>query len=261
MSVQISVLIPSIRPTLLEGVYDSINKSFSGKWELVLASPYPLPDALKDKTNIIYIEDHGTPIRGRQRALIAATGEYICYAADDVVFYPNALNIAYESLKDKDYKTLVVGKYMEGEEENPFMQSDEYWKLYTHDPLKPIIPDGKRHYLLINTGLISRKLMLEIGGFDCKFEACAISCVDLSIRLQNYESKCILQNEAFFYATHLPGGQGDHGPIDRGQVMHDQPLLQAIYLDHRSKYRAAIDVNNWEKTSDYWERRYGPRKA
>ncbi len=254
---KISVLIPSIRANLLEGVYNSIAQSFSDDWELVLVSPYPLPEALKDKDNIVYIEDHGTPIRGRQRGLLASTGDYICYAADDVTFYPNSLDIAYKTIKDEPYNTIIVGKYLEGSQDNPFMQSDEYWYLYTHDLLKPMIPESKRHYLLINTGLISRELMLEVGGFDCSFEACAISCVDLSIRLQNYGAKCILQNQPIFHSTHLPGGQGDHESIDSAQVTHDQPLLLYRYLNNFD--RVKVDANNWINTPDWWERRWGKK--
>lgn len=260
MSYRISILIPSIRPHLLEGVYNSISKSFSGEWELILASPYPLPKSLADKTNVVYIKDDGTPIRGRQRALLAATGEYICYSADDCSFYPNSLDIAYNTIKDKDYKTIILGKYREGEEVNSFMDTDSYYFLMTHDFLKPIMMNIPRDYKLLNTGLISRKLILEIGGFDCKFEACAMACVDLSIRVQNYGCPIIIQNEPFFYATHLPLHLGDHSSIHTAQVCHDQPLFLAMYTDERSKHRTVIDVNNWEQTESWWVRRFGPKE-
>lgn len=257
LKVKISILIPSIRPHLLEGVYGSIEKSFHGEFELVIVSPYPLPKSLVHKTNILYIHDAGTPIRGRQRGLIACSGDYVCYTADDVTFYQNALDIAYNTIKDKDYKTIVLGKYREGEEQNSFMDTDSYYFLMTHDALKPIMHNVPRDYKLLNTGLMSRKLMLEIGGFDCKFEACAMACVDLSIRIQNYGCPIIIQNEPFFYATHLPMRLGDHAPIHNAQTTHDTPLFMAMYMDDRSKYRTTIDINNWEKASPWWIRRFG----
>lgn len=248
---------PTIRMHLLEGVYNSIKESFHGEWELVLITPYPLPEELKDKDNILYIKDDGNPIRCRQRGIIAARGEAICYAADDVTFYPNSLDIAYKTLINHDYKTVIVGKYLEGCEDNPFMKSDEYWFLYTHDFLKPIIRVNQRRYLLMNTGLMSKQLLMEIGGFDCSFEACAMACCDLSIRLQNYGVKCILQNEPIFHSTHLPVDAGDHALIHSAQVTHDQPRFLQMYLDPRSEFRTKIDVNNWEKTPDWWVRRFG----
>ena len=133
MNCQISVLIPSIRFNNLENVYNSLSNSFHRDWELVIVSPYPLPEVLKNKKNIIYIHDAGNPIRCRQIALINSTGEYICYAADDVTFYPNALDIAYTSIKDQDYKFVIVGKYMEGKEDNKVMKDDTYYYLITHD--------------------------------------------------------------------------------------------------------------------------------
>lgn len=260
MNPKISILIPSIRPHLMEGVYNSIEKSFHQEWELILISPYPLPSSLKEKNNIIYIHDAGTPIRGRQRGLLAATGDYICYAADDVTFYENSLDKAYATLKDKDYKIIILGKYREGEECNSFMDSDSYYFLFTHDSLKPIMNNIPRSYKLLNTGLMSRKLMLEIGGFDCKFETCAVSCLDLSIRLQNYECPIIIQNDPIFYATHLPMHLGDHSAIHEGQTKHDFPLFIQMYMDARYRHHTVIDINNWEKASDYWERRFGKKE-
>lgn len=254
---KISILMPSIRPSLLQGVYESIEKSCHVEWEIVLISPYAMPDFLKDKNNVQYIFDKGSPIRARQIGLIASKGDYICYAADDVTFYPNSLDIAYNTLKDKDYKSIVLGKYLEGEEDNPFMKSDEYYFLYTHDFLKPIMVNFPRDYKLLNTGLISRKVLLEIGGFDCMFEACAMSCVDLSIRLQNYGCPIIIQNEPIFHSTHLPYGQGDHEPIHIAQVGHDQPLFLMLYLDHKNKTRTIIPLDNWEKNPSIWKRRFG----
>lgn len=252
----ISILMPSIRTHLLEGVYNSISDSFHGDWELVLVSPYPLPDTLKDKINILYIKDAGNPIRCRQRGLVEAHGEYICYAADDVLFYPNSLDIAYNTIKDKDYKTIVLGKYREGNEDNPFMDSDEYYMLKTHDFLKQPM-QGLPDYMLLNTGLLSTKLMKEVGGFDCQFEACAMACVDLSIRVQNYGCKVIIQNEPIFKSTHLPGTIGDHEPIHNAQITHDQPLFLYLYLNPANKGRTIIPLDNWEKTPTRWIRRFG----
>src|SRR3990167_1741325 len=114
MTYDISVIVPSIRKYLLEKLYNSIEASFHGSWELVVASPYSLPEALMEKTNITYIKDLGTPIRGRQLCLIASKGKYICYAADDCTFIPNALDETFRLIKDEDFKTVILGKYSEG---------------------------------------------------------------------------------------------------------------------------------------------------
>lgn len=259
---KISVLMPSIRFELLENMYKSIESSFTlDQWELVIVSPYPLPDALKSKTNIIYIEDHGNPIRCRQRGLLACTGDYICYAADDVLFYPASLNLAYLTAIEGDYKRVIAGKYLEGSENNPEMRGDQYYNLNYHGLLQPIMKKFPAGYKLLNTGLISRKLMLEIGGWDCQFEACAMACVDLSIRLQTYGAEVILQNQPIFKSTHLYERSGDHQPIHDAQVSHDQPLFLSIYNDPSSINRTVIPLDTWEKTPSHWDRRFGPKNA
>lgn len=262
MTYDLSVLIPSIRSHLLEGVYNSIEKSFHGSWEMIIVSPYPLPKALEGKDNILYIKDAGTPIRARQIGLVNARGLYICYAADDVEFYPEVLDMAFKKLEGEDYKTVILGKYVEGDEVNAFMRSDKYYYLSTHDLLRDVmlrIPRGDK-YWLINTGLISTQLMKEIGGFDCQFEACAMACVDLSIRLQNYGVKVVVQQEPFFRSTHLPGVIGDHEPIHNAQVSHDQPMFMYMYLVENSDKRAVIDLDNWKYAPEWWERRFGRKE-
>jgi glycosyltransferase involved in cell wall biosynthesis len=256
----ISVLMPSIRSALLPGVYASIANSFHGKWELVIVSPYPLPDVLKNKSNIVYIEDHGSPIRARQIGLERARGDYICYAADDVLFYKNALDLAYGKLALAHYNDIVLGKYCEGSEANPYMRSDIYYLLSHHALLTETmsrIPGGDKYWLL-NTGLVSTHLMKLIGGFDCRFEACAMACVDLSIRLQNFGAEIIVQNEPFFHSTHLPGVMGDHEPIHVAQTTHDIPLFMDIYKEGGNN-RQIISLDNWQSAPDWWTRRFGEK--
>lgn len=258
--IAISVLMPSIRSSLLRGVYNSIASSFHGSWELVVVSPYPLPDDLKGLRNVVHVQDHGSPIRARQIGLEHARGEYICYAADDVLFFKNALDLAYAKVDLDDYKQIVLGKYCEGDEINPYMRSDIYYILSHHAPLVgPMsrIPGGDRYWLL-NTGLISTKLMKEIGGFDCRFEACAMACVDLSIRLQNYGAQIIVQQEPFFHSTHLPGIMGDHEPIHVAQTTHDMPLFAEMYKKDGAD-RKVINLDNWIDSPDWWTRRFGVR--
>lgn len=255
--VDISILIPSIRTILLKKVYNSIAGSFHGSWELVIVGPYPLPEELADKPNITYIEDWGSPIRSRQRGLIACKGDWVCYAADDCTFIENSLDKAFALIKDKDYKTVVLSKYSEGMVDNVETNKDEYYKLGYHEPHKALIARMGRDYYFINTGLVSREFMMEIGGFDCKFEACAMAVCDLSIRLQNEGATVIIQKETIFNSTHLPATMGDHGPIHRAQMEHDHPYFHVLYWNKENHNRGKININNWEKATARWKRRFG----
>lgn len=253
----ITVLVPSIRPHLLKNLYDSIANSFHGSWELVIVSPYYLPDTLKDNNNIQIIQDWGTPIRGRQRGLIASRGTYICYAADDCTFIPNALDESFRLIKDKDYKTVILGKYSEGMANNGETLSDEYYKLAYHAPHKVLMQKMGKDYYFINTGLVSREFMIELGGFDCQFEACAMACCDLSMRMQNAGATIILQKGGLFNSTHLAGHMGDHGSIHDAQLQHDMPLFYQIYWNPDNYERKVINIENWRKVPDRWDRRWG----
>lgn len=257
MNYDISVLIPSIRSNLLNKLYDSISKSFKGNWELVVISPYALPKYLMDRNNVKFITDFGSPIRCRQIGLIACGGKYICYAADDCTFLPDALDETFNLIKDKDYKTVVLGKYSEGMPNNIETLKDEYYKLSYHAPHKALMQRMGKDYYFINTGLVSKEFMMEIGGFDCSYEACAMACCDLSIRMQNEGAKIIVQKNGLFNSTHMAGTSGDHAPIHNAQMEHDHPLFQNTYWNPENFNRGKIDINNWEKAPDRWERRFG----
>ncbi len=263
MKYDITILIPGIRTELWEGVYKSIERSFKGTFELVLVGPYELPASLQNKKNITFIKSFMSPIACRQQGLLAAQGDWICYAADDVLFLEGSLDRALSIVAQNnfDYKTVVVGKYLEDVDhiktDNLLMRQDPYWSLSFHTGLKSILRPFMNNFYLINTGLVSRQLMFEIGGWDCQFEACAMACVDLSLRLQIYGCNPILQHEPIFQSTHLPGLMGDHAPIHNGQTQHDEPLFFQIWSNSRAINRAVISLNTWKLCPERWERRFG----
>lgn len=267
----ISVLIPGIRLPLWPEVYKSMERSFKGTWEIIFVgpnSPEEVLEQFKDihPDNIKFIQSFASPLICRQQALKAATGDYICYAADDVLFCENALDEAFVSLAGQECMNLVVGKYLEGEGSqhptNQVMRGNDYWYLRYHGFLHSTMDrfPGK-NYLLINTGLIPRKLMIDIGGWDCQFEACAMGCVDLSLRLQIYGAQCRLQHNPIFFSSHLQAHAGDHAPIHDGQTEHDMPLFLEIWKRPESSNRTTIELDNWKHYPARWERRFGPAKV
>lgn len=267
----ISVLIPGIRLNLWPQVYQSLEKSFSGTWEIVFVGPYTPEEVLETfkeihPDNIRYIQSYASPLVCRQQALCAAKGDFICYAADDVLFCEKSLDEAFIKLAGLDYMNLVVGKYLEGtgsqHPDNQVMRGDNYWHLKYHGFLHSTMArfPGK-DYFLINTGLISRKLMIDIGGWDCQFEACAMGCVDLSLRLQRFGAVCHLQHNPIFFSSHLNGEAGDHKPIHDGQVNHDMPLFLQIWARPEASYRTSIELENWKHYPARWERRFGAVKV
>lgn len=258
---KLSVLLSGIRALNWEKLYHSIGKSYTqADYELIIVSPYELPDILSKIPNIKWFHDYGSPTRCQQRALTYAKGEYINWAADDGFFTDGSMDIAFNSLGGEkwrcDYKTIIVGKYREGDGDTSAMVKDNYYLLNNH-------LGSQCKYLpletpLLNVGLISRKLLLEVGGWDSsKFEVLPYAYNDLAVRLKNYECKFILQPEVMFECGHMPGMTGDHGPIHTAQTFHDEPMFKLLYNRIETKDRINIDLNNWEYSPVRWERRFG----
>ncbi len=111
---------------------------------------------------------------------------------------------------------------------------------------------------MLNCGLVSRKITLELGGWDAAtFQVCPYAYHDFSIRLQKYGCKFIIQPEVMFKCSHMPDCTGDHGPIHMGQIYFDEPMFKEIYNHPYYSKRLAIDVDNWKKAPAKWERRFG----
>ena len=249
---RLSILVPGIRVQNWTRLYNSIDDSFSGEWEMIFIGPYELPTSLAVMDNVKYIEDWGTPIKCQQRGLVAAKGEYITWAADDGVFTKNSLDKGFELLKEENYKTVITGKYIEGTPFDDHMENEKYYILSNHDDTE-YVPKG---YYMLNVGLVSRELLYEIGGWDCRFEVCPMAYNDLAIRLQNLGCKFILQPEIMFRCSHLPLCQGDHGPIHHAQTDHDIPVMKELYKSLNPKERMVIGLDNWMNCDEVWKRRF-----
>lgn len=249
----LSVICPGIRTQNWSRLYESINNDFTGTWEIIFVGPYELPEELKCCRNIKYIQDWGSPIRCQQMGLLKAEGDYITWAADDGYFLKGALNIAFSKLEPN---ALVMGKYYEGNNNGDFpMQDNSYYILSNHDATK--IKYVPKNYYMLNVGVVPRDILLKLGGWDCQFEVCPMAYNDLAIRLQRYGIKFIIQNEMMFTCSHLPGHEGDHGPIHDAQTQHDEQLFREIYSYSASTGRIEIKLNNWEKSPNRWLRRFG----
>lgn len=254
---QLSVICPSIRTHNLINLYDSIGRAFSGAWELIVVSPYALPPELESKDNVQWIESWRSPIACQQMGLISSRGELISYAADDGWYLPNSLDIAFKSLENEPYTTIVTGKYQEGERVNDNMEVDFYYKLSNHETMQ--LPGVPKECLMLNVGIIHRSLLEELGGWDSSlFFVCPLAYNDFAIRAYKFGCKFILQQEPMFSCGHMPGTTGDHAPIHHAQTDHDQPLFTGIY-SNPSTYllRNKIDINNWKKSSEKWSERFG----
>ncbi len=277
MKYELTVICPGIRTKNWKRLYDSVALAFHGSWEIIFIGPYPLPLEMEGLPNAKFMQDWGSPIRCQQRGLAAAEGVFVTWAADDGIFLPLSLDLAHAAImKDEtvaehgeclakvlgltstgiafNHKKVVMGKYQEGPRLNDGMEKDWYYILSNHDSMKlKGVPIG---CYMLNVGLVPTVLLREVGGWDAqRFEVCPLAYNDLAIRLQKYGVKFIIQDEMMFSCSHLPGHEGDHGPIHDAQVYHDQPVFEILYRNDNRPI--VIDPFNWNYAEEKWERRFG----
>lgn len=256
---KLSVIVPSIRPQGRQFLYDSIEKSFSGTWEII----YVAPDVITCHVgNEKYIESYRSPNAAQQQGLLEATGDYICAGSDDGEFLPGALDKAVKHVmlleandtldenKENWYKNIIVGKYLEGNSPNPDMLKEDYYKFGYHKAyrLKGIPQDC----MIFNTGIISRKFLLELGGYDAEFFDCTtIGHADLSIRAHNAGAKMIIMEDPLFKCSHQPGKTGDHKPIHESMKKDLRELKMTYSLPYE---RIIIPLDNWKNAPEKWRR-------
>lgn len=256
---KLSVLVAGIRRERWPVLVDSIARSFSQPFEVILCGPFP-PTGL---TEMLYIEDWGTPTRCYQRALLNAEAPIILWAFDDGVFEPGALDRSYALLENQDPMLAVTHRYIEGVSSPgteglypaPDMHEDAYYRFGHHRDMQGLHIPGD--YLLMNSGLCGRQMALAVGGWDCQFEAPASAFADFAARLQNAKARVQLQDHIAVRFGHMPGTSGDHGPIHNAYFEHDFPLFKQVWSAPDALTRSRVDIENWRQSPARWERRFG----
>jgi len=189
--------------------------------------------------------------------------------SDDSLFLPGTLDKTFELVRTFDYKTVAVMKYTEGEDKvmpkwyhdsvpkglrfrtsHDFMKSDVYYYIINHFLLaNPRLKIPKRSPLL-SCVVISRQLLMEVGGWDCAFQTQAVGNIDLSARLMKYGMKYVIQDLVCSRCGWMPAKAGDHGAVHRAQMEDDTPLINKMYAHHNKK--VGIPLDNWKDTEEKW---------
>lgn len=259
---KLSIFLAGIRPEKWLALYESFpNSTTLTDYEFVFVGPHGLPPELQNKENVRFIEDWGCPTRCYQLGLLHSRGEYVVYIADDGLFCPGLIIDKAFALIPQTKKGIVSFKYHEGPHTKKLIKltsPDAYWTLGWHRFYRDAKYISNGYYLAM-TALVRRDFLMEIGGFDCQIEQPGMSAVDLAIRLQNDGAEVVL-GEKFMDVTHLPGHQGDHGPIHDAHCHHDMGLMTKIYNDPANAQRAKIDFDNWKQAEEVWSRRFTPDK-
>jgi hypothetical protein len=255
---KLSVIVPTIRLERLGRWFTSFQQSYMGDWEMIFVSPYECPRTMM-RSGLTWLRDWGNPVRCQQIALSHATGDFIHRGVDDSIYLPGTLNRAVEKLTD-DYKMIVSCKYTEtnasvDKKHKDFqdMNDPKHYTIGYHNQASIFfVPDD---YKLLNFGIVSRRLMLEVGGWDCYFESVAIAELDLAVRLQRGGGKIVLSDEIVLECDWMPGHQGDHGPM-HDAFAPDMEKYKAIYNNPACEKRISVPLDNSRQASPIWRRRF-----
>ena len=95
---------------------------------------------------------------------------------------------------------------------------------------------------------------MELGGWDCRFEAPALALTDWAIRAQRDGARFVLADIKMFSLGFDTTSEG-HGAISEAFTQNDLPLYRSIYDDPECINRVKIDFDNWKNSPEEWERR------
>lgn len=249
MKPEVSIILPAIRKEKWIKHYNSIFSSTKKSFELIIVSPYSLPQELEDLTNIKFIKDFGSPVRAQQIAANFVEGKYVTWSADDGLFVENAIDNVLDILQDSsDYKTVVTCKYAEAGNQI----SDKELKLnFAYPNCKNIDPS----WLIFNAAIMHTKFFNELGGYNCCYETTAFSHADLAARAQHNGANVIVYNQDILKCEHMPDTTGDHAPIHYAHTLHDQPLYTQKY-NSDDIFSKSVMLDNWKEAPSIWSRRF-----
>lgn len=249
--IKLSVFFPGIRPHLWMNVYNSIKRSFSDSFELVIVGPYEPTQEFLAQPNTKFIKDFGSPVRCEQIALLTTRGEYVLMVSDDVIFHPGTLDRCFQTM-GRDFKDVCLTKYTEKDPNSAVLQQDGYWKFGFHDGMREATLINPNWYFAASV-IIKRDFIVSMGGYDASlFELSAISANDLGVRMQKNGA---VVKPADVMVFHVEQGHADHQPIVDTQNSHDLPMFNKLYSSSASVNRIFIDIDNWRSSPSVWGRR------
>lgn len=253
-ALDVSVFMPAIRVPNWPKMYKSLLTSCKKySFELVLVSPFDLPEELKQYQNIKIFKDLGSPSRCAQLASIKCDGKLLYHCVDDAIFLEdsidNAIDFYYANCSKKD---VINMRYREGANYSGQSMPMEYWIAWTHGDLK--LAGIPNHFKISLHHLIDAEYFRDLGGYDCSFEYQNFNLHDLMFRIQANGGRIF---DSPTDVTTCDHSQSDHKAIHNAHHEHDFPLFYQLYSDPNIlNSRIKIDINNWSQQQPIWTRRF-----
>lgn len=257
----LSIILPSIRPQWLNQVYNSINAACNKySFELIVISPYHLPDELQSLSNVKYIKDFGCPARCGQIGASLAEGELITWGSDDGLWQENSLNECIELLHSKTQKDGIIIRYSEGVNYSGRIPPDNYWKFWTHpDTQFECIPKDWNN---CPVGMYYYNKFYELGGFDTRYEHLNMNCHQLAFLIQLEGGKFYQSPNLVINCNQFPNFEFDHRPIEEAYWNNDKDVFyntfsnKEIYNIRDNIIFGRTKFDAWKLVDSIWKRRF-----
>jgi hypothetical protein len=247
--IDITVIVPSIRPQGLQRLFPTIFES-AGKYtvQVIVIGPNQTES---DYEHFEFINDLGSPSRCLQRAATHAKGTLLTWGTDDGTYFKGALEKCADKLLSSPESDGIVVKYTE---EGPYSDLngsvDDYYVAWNHrDNQLPGIP---KHYVNAPVPMYYTKTFKELGGLDCSFEHINMNTHDLAYRIQNAGGTLHFSEDVVLHCNSNNFGP-DHVVLDQSYTSNDLPKFRALY-DNDGPVRQTIDIDNWKDSPEVWRR-------
>ncbi len=263
MTKDVSIVLPSIRPENLEKFYSFAEKACKkNSFEIVIVSPYLIPESLLKKENIKYLHTYANPTIAFQMAALLCDAKFIYNTTDDGLIQEDAIDLALDLSKNINVKKDMINMiYDEGVLDirtldllNPNHSHfhESYWSPWTHGDLR--LPGINKNWKLCMHFFMSLDYFIELGGFDCNYEYSNHALHDLAFRVQENGGQVYNLPKTAFYCSH---GHTDHKPVEEAQLGPDIIRFNNIYKNANCvSDRVYLNYNDWKGRDDIWARRF-----
>src|SRR3990167_10031965 len=198
----VSIILPSIRQKNLPKWYAAAKLACQNyNWEVIIVSPYNLPEELNRILNIKYIKSDRNPVVCKQIGVLLASGKFLFNTTDDAILFPHSLDNLVDLWNNENLNKydIINGKYREGVldvetleplENLPPELPEIYWQAHYHQALHlaGISQDWKisLHFFMLLSDFYSA------GGLDCTYYKNSVfSILELMFRQQKLGGKLI----------------------------------------------------------------------
>jgi hypothetical protein len=253
---KLTIVVPTIRPERWVHFYNNVLNNTKYSFEIIFVGPCSMIKELEQYTNIKVVRDFGSPVRARQMCLPLIEGELVTCTSDDCTYLPKVLDEVIENFPSDNYKHVFIGTYMEGQPgTQKTVQPEGNWKL------NHAYPKGKyvdNDWWIFNTAFLTTKFLIELGGFDCRFQVLACADADLAVRAYRAGASVVMLKNMVQDIDWAPGidGYGDHRPIWYAQTYSDMDLYKRLHNNESQKDRTVVSLDGWKDCPQVWPTRF-----